>query len=862
MRNPLNKRVFRELKKDWMKYLALLLLMSLFIGFVSGMLVANGSMLAAAKEAYTKYNIEHGHFDLDEAPSETLLKAIEKEGVRLVEQSYKQLPEDKDNDGTAEGEVRVFPVREDMNLICLMFGRLPVRDNEIVIDRMHANNQSIQIGDRIKVGRKMLTVTGLVAFSDYSTLYENNSDMMFNALTFDVAAMTPSGYRNLEGETHYQYAFQYLNPPENDEEQKVLADQLVERLAVLSATGGLHTDKDEAEAWADQITEWADYLESLEEQAEDLQARADQFRERLSSLSLEEQFLQAAALQKEADDLEEEQERLESLADEAQPLIDQLEEWDIYLDGRNELTDFVPEYANQAVHFAPNDFGSDKAMGEVLLVLFIAVLAFIFAITTNSTIQKEAPVIGTLRASGYSRLEMLLHYMSTPIVVTLLAATIGNILGYTLLKDVVVSLYYNSYSLPTYVTRWNPNAFVETTLFPVALVTVINFFLIASALRFSPLRFLRGDLSSHRNHRAVSLPDWRFFQRFRMRIFLQNLSGYITLFVGVLFVMVLLFFSVGMPSTLHQYQRNAKNMIVAPYQTVLKFTEDEDGNRLVPTNDAELFAMQTLDTTQTGFRSEGITVYGYQPDSTYLPFPDDLPKGTVYASYAYMDKYRLSLGDTIVLKEPYGSKTYSFTVGGSYKMSGILSIAMPQANLNELFEQERDAFTGYFSQEPLTGIEEGDIATVVTVEDAVSMANQLDHSIGQILFYFSFACMGIAMLLMFLLTKNMIERNSTSISMVKVLGYNNREINQLYVTLTSIVVVVSAFITMPLSFSIVRALWNKIMTRMPGWILFEMQPADYVRCVLMLLISYFLVSIIDMGRIKRIPLAEALKNVE
>lgn len=51
--------------------------------------------------------------------------------------------------------------------------------------------------------------------------------------------------------------------------------------------------------------------------------------------------------------------------------------------------------------------GGDKVMVEVLLYILIAIMAFIFAVTTNNTIVKEASVIGTLRASGYTRRELV-----------------------------------------------------------------------------------------------------------------------------------------------------------------------------------------------------------------------------------------------------------------------------------------------------------------------------------------------------------------------------------------------------------------------------------------------------------------------
>ncbi len=58
MKNPLRKRIPRELKGEFGKYLVVFLLMVLTIGFVSGFLVADGSMLKAYNESFDKYNIE------------------------------------------------------------------------------------------------------------------------------------------------------------------------------------------------------------------------------------------------------------------------------------------------------------------------------------------------------------------------------------------------------------------------------------------------------------------------------------------------------------------------------------------------------------------------------------------------------------------------------------------------------------------------------------------------------------------------------------------------------------------------------------------------------------------------------------
>lgn len=165
------------------------------------------------------------------------------------------------------------------------------------------------------------------------------------------------------------------------------------------------------------------------------------------------------------------------------------------LAAHSSLTGYLPRYGNQAIKFTGDDMGGDKVMVEVLLYILIAIMAFIFAVTTNNTIVKEASVIGTLRASGYTRRELLLHYLSLPVLITILSAVIGNILGYTVFKDICAGMYYGSYSLPTYQTRWNANAFLLTTVIPAILMFVINAVLISGRLRLSPLRFLRHDFA-------------------------------------------------------------------------------------------------------------------------------------------------------------------------------------------------------------------------------------------------------------------------------------------------------------------------------------------------------------------------------
>ncbi len=77
MRNPLIKRIPRELKSDWQKYLVIIVFMAVMIGVISGMYVGHDSMLAAVYNGREELVLEDGRFELAEKASEKMLKDIE-----------------------------------------------------------------------------------------------------------------------------------------------------------------------------------------------------------------------------------------------------------------------------------------------------------------------------------------------------------------------------------------------------------------------------------------------------------------------------------------------------------------------------------------------------------------------------------------------------------------------------------------------------------------------------------------------------------------------------------------------------------------------------------------------------------------
>lgn len=116
--------------------------------------------------------------------------------------------------------------------------------------------------------------------------------------------------------------------------------------------------------------------------------------------------------------------------------------------------------------------------------------------------------------------------------------------------------------------------------------------------------------------------------------------------------------------------------------------------------------------------------------------------------------------------------------------------------------------------------------------------------------------------MIYLLTKLIIEKNENAISMTKILGYENKEIASLYLLSTTIVVVIEDAVSVVLGAFVMNLAWKAILFSHSGWFAFVIQPAGYVKMFAFVLIGYLFVMILDFMRIKKIPMDQALKNVE
>jgi putative ABC transport system permease protein len=121
------------------------------------------------------------------------------------------------------------------------------------------------------------------------------------------------------------------------------------------------------------------------------------------------------------------------------------------------------ERRHQQSHwFIENELRELRTMASILPVIFLAVAAFLLNIVLSRIIAVQRTQIAALKALGYTRLEVSLHYLGIGLLVASLGAVAGNLAG-AQLGDGYTSLYAEYFRFPDYFHILSPQIALAAT---------------------------------------------------------------------------------------------------------------------------------------------------------------------------------------------------------------------------------------------------------------------------------------------------------------------------------------------------------------------------------------------------------------
>lgn len=836
MQKVLRKRIWRDFKSNLPRYLALSLLIILAMYLVVSLVGAAETIIRGSENADSRQCVEDGDFSLFVPMKDEEMEALEADGVSIEPQFYMDYEIDEDH------TLRIFANRDEINKINLVKGTLAEKENELVVERQFAEKNNISVGDVLTFGGREFTVTGIGTTPDYDNVLKSLGDTGCDCLHFGTGFVAADVYDTLRAEEksikseEYYYAYR-LNGAMTD-------DELKDRLEDLEFSSGDVEDPFFQEYWDRTMGKKDDLTDGIQE-------LLDGARELKELKAFDDGIIEYTDGTKEAEDGSDELlDGIQELKDETDDMID-----DIFSEDAQNLMTFVKAGDNARIQAASGDQELYRSVGTIAGAILLILISYVLSVFVVHSIDQESAVIGALYALGVKRKNLMAHYVTLPTVITFVSGLIGTLLGYSSLGvPIQMQDCYNYYSLPDLDVIYMPYLFIYGIVVPPVISIIVNSLVIRKRLSKPVLTMIRNEQKVG-NGKDIKLGNMSFMNLFKIRQMLRESRTGFTVVFGMFVSLLLAMMSLEIYTYCANVNRDYVNDTKYEYMYTYKYPTEE-----VPEGGYEAYA-KTLKKKIYGYNFD-ITVMGLTENNPFfdVDLSDSSSKVAISSSIAY--KYGLDVSDILTLKDDEADKIYAFEIASVAQYAPSFMVFMPYDKALELFDEPEDYFNVVFSDHALD-VETGRLYATTTKTDVKKAAGIFSDIMQGMILTIGGVSVLIFIVVMYLMMKVMIDRSSFNIALIKIFGYQNKEVKKMYLDGNFYIITIGALISIPLTKWIMDVAYEPafvpniacgIDKSFPFWM--------YLAIFAGILILYFIINHLLIRRIRKMVPAEVLKNRE
>ena len=844
----LNRRLIRDFKDNLVRNVAMILIVALSMALVVALCSNTECLNYVIHDEWEKCKVEDGSFETYVPLSKRNMLDLSELDVTIEKMFYTDVPV---NDVSV---LRFFVNRKKIDLAFVEQGRAPQSDNELFMEKLYAANHGLSVGDTFYVGSYPFVICGIGCIPDYGYVKQNTSDVAQND-EFSVALVTAGAFEAVKGTNKVVYNYAYRLG------ENCTAQDLKKKLVKLDFDPNSVKDT---------------YIRGLIAQADTLNHEFNAFTDavRYGSESLARGIHSVGRAYASFDGERATKELYNGAMSLSNAAVLFKEQFGKYL-ADNTKVEFInlSGFAEAKYSIRINDPKLGKQAALVVGVILLMLLTYMLAIFAGGTIEKERAIIGTLYALGYSKKEILSHYMRIPMFITLFGSLVGLVSGFKLV-DILAQAYTTMYSFPDLV-RVHP-LYVELYAvgMPAFLSYVINRHVLKKKLDETPLQMMHEKVTGI-GRMNFELHGMSFSVKYRIRQFCRELKGNLTLFAGVILSVLLMMFSFSCFGSITSYINSIADDVHYEYQYILRNpVEDLPKNAVVGYT-----AGFNVDYAMTGGEME-VTLSGIDRDNPYFDFAADLSDepGEVYMSSSVRIKFDYKVGQTVVFHDSAEDKRYAFKIAGEVEYGSGLYFFMNLDAMREAFGLEyfdKDDlkkgermpkasdyyYNTVYSDEPIT-FRHNMMVSQIVKSDLQRGADKFMTLMGDMIYMLVGVSVVIFVAVMYLLMKLEIDRSSFSISLLKALGYKEKTVNSFYLGSSFYVTVVSLVAGIPVCKLLVNVLYPYCVSNVNGGFPAVILPLHYVYIVLIALASFFATRAMLVRYLNKIKLTDILKNRE
>lgn len=739
---PVDKRIKRELKNNFVRYLLAFLILFFGITMISAFFSSTDGILDTLSSEREKCCIEDANVTLVSELSDENERKLKEYGVEKLENTSYADMEAFDDD---EYEMRVFRVRSEIDRLTVTEGSLPENKDEIVLEAKTAAAKEVSAGDKFSIDGREYVISGIVNVVDYNNVLKSVTSGVSNFDVFGVGFVSEESFNEISKD---KLTIQYSFTVENDDDIDAVSD---------------------------------------------------------------------------------------------------------YLKDENLMMSILKRTDNPRIKSIDDKTATMKAEVILIGIVFIFLISFIFYVMSSASIEKDSTFIGTLFSMGYTRGEIVRHYLKLPLIVTIISSVGGMLAGTFGLSESIGKASYSSYSLPSFAGKINAYLIVLCCVMPFVIQMITNGLLLSRKLNITPVRLMRGKTMSGKGFRKVTLENKKFPVKMYIRIMLRGLKNQVVLFFGIFIAMFFLVMGFGMKDTLKEYVKDVDKNSMYEYGYILKAPCEPENNA-----DYQKVTIGGFQVTYSGINMK-LNVYGYEKGQGIDSISEN--KNEIVISDSTASKLSLEKGDDFEIYSTELKKNFTLEVTDIVHDPVGLTAFMDRTALNEILEEDNpeDYYNALVSDEELD-IPESYLAETMSHSVNRRAAEEMDSMMQTMIIMLIFMAVVVFAAVMFILLKMIIEKSSYSISLMKIFGYTDRENNHFYLNSFLITIIVSLAVSMPLDAVLFESVWPMLNANLVGFVPVKIYPVTYLIIFAFGIAVYLTVTLLLRAKLKRIPMNLILKQ--
>ena len=579
------------------------------------------------------------------------------------------------------------------------------------------------------------------------------------------------------------------------------------------------------------------------------------------------------------EELNTQKQRLEEEIADAKSALNEIEKPEWYLLDRSDNNGYISIW---------DDAAKVDAIAGIFPIFFIVVVALMCFNTMNRMVEEERGEIGTLSSLGYGSFSIINGYLFYIFFATVIGVTVGLLVGYTLIPNVIYSIYNANYILPKLEINMKLLPFFIMILITLGLMSIIAIVSCLKELKNVPATILRP--ASPKAGKKVFLEHIIFIWKrlsFTGKVTARNMFRYkkriIMTVLGVVGSTALLLTGFGLRGSISgladlQYGKINHYDALFVFQNSYQSLDSNILNELESTNITEYMpiyqASFTFEAKNLSHDVYLIVLSNPEEIDKFITFNSkvneefNFPSDGVIISEKMASLLDVEIGDFIKIRNsnnelvvlPVSEIVENYTMHYVYMNEETyekyfetdLEYNMIMANLDD--EANHDELANSWMD---TGL----ISTINFTEDNIEVFDNMVGGLNLIVLLIIGASCALAFIVLYNLTTINIAERIREISTLKVLGFYDKEVSSyvyretLFLTIFGIILGLVAGIFLHMYVINVAETDNILFLHNILW-------PSYIYSFLIIIFFTIIVQIITNRRLKKIDMVESLKSVE